>query len=128
MTDTPEQLSRLDRIEQLLLMTTTALGETVRQQQTNTNAIAGLTQEVRQVAVKVDNLTDNVNNLTDTATSVLGRSAILDDVILGLHETTETLIRGFEQHQQNFENNQRSIEAALNRLESMILQIIRRFE
>jgi len=37
MTATPE-LSRLDRIEQLILLTTTALGETARQQQqVNTN-------------------------------------------------------------------------------------------
>lgn len=41
MTDTPEQPpSRLDRIEQLLLLTTTALGDTARQQQANTQAIA----------------------------------------------------------------------------------------
>ncbi|MBD2303044.1 hypothetical protein [Nostoc sp. FACHB-190] len=128
MTNAPEQPSRLDRVEALAIR--------------NTEAIAGLAQEMGQLTAKVDNLTDNVNNLTNTATSVLGRSAILDDVILGLHETTDILIQGFEQHQrnfeqhqqsferhqQNFENNQRSIEAALNRLEAMLLQIIRRFE
>lgn len=43
MTETTEQLSRLYRIEQLLLLTTTTLGETARQQQANTEAIAQVT-------------------------------------------------------------------------------------
>jgi hypothetical protein len=56
MTNTPEQPSRLDRIESILVTV-------AEQQAANTQAIA---------------------ELTDNVTRVLGRSAILDDVLLEL--------------------------------------------
>lgn len=71
MSDTPEQPSRLDRIEQLLLMTTTALGETVRQQQANTQAIAQVTARLDQLTIKTDALTEDVRLLTDYFTQVI---------------------------------------------------------
>lgn len=92
--------SRLDRIEALL--------ERVVEQQAYTQ--------------------QQLNGFIGTANTVLARSAILDDVVLELREATERHQQNFERHQQNFENNQRSIKAALNRLEAMVLQIIRRFE
>ena len=115
MTDTPEQpTTRLDQIETILLQTNISLNRVAQQQELNTQAIT--------------ELTDNTNR-------VLARSAVLDDVLLELHESSERHQMNFERHQQNFErhqenfeNSQRSIEAALNRLEAMILQIIRRFE
>ena len=111
MTDTPEQPSRLDRAEALAIR--------------NTEAIAGLTQEVRQLTVKIDDLIDNVNSLTNDVTRVLGRSAILDDVLLELRENTEVLQRNFEQHQQNFDENQRTTNAALNQLGAILVQLTR---
>lgn len=65
MTENPGQSSRLDRIEQLLLLTTTALGETARQQQANTNAIAQVTARLDQLTITVDGLTEDVRLLTD---------------------------------------------------------------
>lgn len=121
MTDTPEQPNRLDRIEQLLLLTTTALGETARQQQANTQAIADLTQGMQELASNVDR--------------VLARSAVLDDVLLELRDSHEQQQQHFEQHQRNFEQHQRNVEenqrttnAALERLEVILMQIVRRFE
>lgn len=114
MTNIPEQSSRLDRIEALL--------ERVAEQQANSQ--------------------QQLDSLINTASSVLARSAVLDDVVLELRDTTETLSRGFEQHlrnfeqyQRNFEQHQRNVEenqrttnAALERLEAILLQLMRRFD
>lgn len=90
MTDTPEQPSRLDRIEGIL----TRVAE---QQERNTEAIA---------------------DLTDNVTRVLGRSAILDDVLLELRDSHEEL-------KQNFLENQRTTNAALNQLGAILVQLTR---
>ncbi|WP_242063032.1 hypothetical protein [Nostoc sp. FACHB-145] len=66
MTSTPDQPSRLDRIEAIL-------DRVAAQQQLNTQAIAQLT-------TKLDNLSDNVNDLTSNVDSVLARDAVLNDV------------------------------------------------
>ncbi|WP_243458356.1 hypothetical protein [Nostoc sp. UIC 10630] len=58
-----------------------------------------LRQEMRQLTTRVDTLTDNVDR-------VLARSAILDDVLLELRDS-------HEQHQRNFEEHQRTTNAAL---------------
>ncbi|UKO95797.1 hypothetical protein [Nostoc sp. UHCC 0870] len=107
MTNIPEQSSRLDRIEALL--------ERVAQQQANSQ--------------------QQLDSFINTASSVLARSAVLDDVVLELRDTTETLGRGFEQHLRNFEQHQRNVEenqrttnAALERLEAILLQLMRRFD
>lgn len=126
MADTPrqfnaEQPSRLDRIEAVLERVT-------EQQRANTQAIGELTQETRE-------LTSNVDR-------VLARSAILDDVLLELRDSHEQQQRHFEQHQRNFEQhqqnfeqhqrnveeNQRTTNAALERLEVILMQLMRRFE
>jgi len=102
MTDTPS--SRLDRIE-------TILDRVATQQQLNTQAIAQLT-------TKLDNLSDNVNDLTSNVSSVLARDAILNDVLLELRES-------HEQHQRNFEEHQRTTNAALNQLGAILVQLTR---
>ncbi|MBW4565988.1 MAG: hypothetical protein KME32_33910 [Mojavia pulchra JT2-VF2] len=108
MTNTPQDTpSRLDQIEALLLQTNASLNRVAQQQETNTQAIA--------------DLTENTNR-------VLARSAVLDDVLLELHESHERHERNFEQHQRNVEENQRNINAALDRLEAILLQIIRKPE
>lgn len=71
MTDTPQQSSRLDRIESIL-------ATVAEQQATNTQAIA---------------------ELTDNVTRVLARSAILDDVLLELRDSHEELKRDFLENQ-----------------------------
>ena len=90
MTDTPEQPSRLDRIEAIL-------ATVAEQQATNTQAIA---------------------ELTDNVTRVLGRSAILDDVLLELRDSHEELKRDFLE-------NQRTTNAALNQLGAILVQLTR---
>lgn len=71
MTDTPQQPSRIDRIESIL-------ATVAEQQATNTQAIA---------------------ELTDNVTRVLARSAILDDVLLELRDSHEELKRDFLENQ-----------------------------
>lgn len=90
MTDAPQQPSRLDRIE-------TILATVAEQQASNTQAIA---------------------ELTDNVTRVLGRSAILDDVLLELRDSHEEL-------KQNFLENQRTTNAALNQLGAILVQLTR---
>ncbi|MEH2256051.1 hypothetical protein [Nostoc sp.] len=103
MTDTPEYFpSRLDRAEQIIL------GLAERQANTQ-EQVDELRQEMRELTTKIDTLTDNVDR-------VLARSAILDDVLLELRD-------GHEQHQRNFEEHQRTTNAALQSLESILLQL-----
>jgi predicted nucleic acid-binding Zn-ribbon protein len=102
MTDTPS--TRLDRIEAILNRVAT-------QQELNTQAIAQLT-------TKLDNLSDNVNDLTSNVNSVLARDAILNDVLLELRDS-------HEQHQRNFEEHQRTTNAALNQLGAILVQLTR---
>jgi chromosome segregation ATPase len=98
------QPSRLEQIEALLLQTNASLSRVAQQQDRNTEALAQLSQEVRE--------------LTSDATRVLGRSAILDDVLLELRESQE-------QHQRNFEEHQRTTNAALNQLGAILAQLTR---
>ncbi|MFN6564278.1 MAG: hypothetical protein RMY28_031420 [Nostoc sp. ChiSLP01] len=102
MTDTPS--NRLDRIEAIL-------DRVAAQQQLNTQAIAQLT-------TKLDNLSDNVNDLTSNVNSVLARDAVLNDVLLELRDS-------HEQHQRNFEEHQRTTNAALNQLGAILIQLTR---
>ncbi|MBD2207834.1 hypothetical protein H6G33_36480 [Calothrix sp. FACHB-1219] len=105
MTDTPQDTpSRLDQIEALLVQTNTSLNRVAQQQDRNTEALAQLSQEVRE--------------LTSDVTRVLARSAILDDVLLELRESQE-------QHQRNFEEHQRTTNAALNQLGAILVQLTR---
>lgn len=64
-------------------------------------------------------LTTDVAQLTENTNRVLARSAILDDVLLELRDSSE-------QHQRNFEEHQRTTNAALNGLEAILLRLINR--
>ncbi|MEH1781759.1 hypothetical protein [Nostoc sp.] len=59
-----------------------------------------------------------MRELTSNVDRVLGRSAILDGVLLELRDS-------HEQHQRNFEEHQRTTNAASQSLESILLQLIR---
>lgn len=67
---------------------------------------------------QLDELSQEMRELTSNVGRVLGRSAILDDVLLELRDS-------HEQHQRNFEEHQRTTNAALQSLESILLQLIR---
>ena len=110
MTNQPD---RLDRVEALAA--------------SNTEAIAQVTARLDQLTLKVDNLTENVNTLTykvddfiETSNRVIARSAVLDDVVLELRESSE-------RNQRNFEEHQRTTNAALNSLEAILLRLITNF-
>ncbi|MBD2511838.1 hypothetical protein H6G91_32145 [Nostoc muscorum FACHB-395] len=109
MTDTPFP-NRLDRIEQIILG--------VAERQANTQA-------------QLDVLSQEMRELTSNVDRVLGRSAILDDVLLELRDSHEQHQRNFEEHQQQaeehlqaFKEHQRTTNAALQSLESILLQLI----
>jgi predicted nucleic acid-binding Zn-ribbon protein len=119
MSDTPEYFpNRLERIEQIILGLAQRQAGTQEQldnltiRQANTQGqLDELSQEVRELSQEMRELTSNVDR-------VLGRSAILDDVLLELRDS-------HEQHQRNFEEHQRTTNAALQSLESILLQLIR---
>jgi hypothetical protein len=109
--------TRLDLIESLLLQTatnlnsvSTRLDRVAEQQATNTQTIGNLSNSL-------NDLSNQVYDFTGTANTVLGRSAILDDIIVRLD-------RNFELHQQRFEENQRSTNAALERLEAILIRLM----
>lgn len=99
MTDTPEQPSRLDRIEMLLERVTNRLDE---------------------LSFRQANTQQQLDDLTSTANSIFSRDAIMNDVLLELRDSNE-------QHQRNFEEHQRTTNAALQSLEAILLQLIRIF-
>ena len=63
--------------------------------------------------------TSVIAQLAENTNRVLARSATLDDVLLELRDSSE-------QHQRNFEEHQRTTNAALQSLEAILLQLIRR--
>ncbi|QLE53008.1 hypothetical protein FD724_34205 (plasmid) [Nostoc sp. C057] len=103
MTDAPFP-NRLDRAEQIIL------GLAERQAETQT--------QVNELRQGLSELSQEMRELTSNVDRVLGRSAILDDVLLELRDS-------HEQHQRNFEEHQRTTNAALQSLESILVQLIR---
>jgi hypothetical protein len=85
--------------------------------------IRGLLAELTRAQIttqqQIRETNTTVQELSSEVTRVLARSAVLDDVLLELRD-------GHERHQQNFEEHQRSTNAALERLEAILLQIIPR--
>lgn len=110
MTDTPEYFpSRLDRIEQIML----GLAE----RQANTQAqLDNLALRQANTQIQVDQLRQSMQELTSNVNQVLARNAILDDVLLELRSSHEI-------HQRNFEEHQRTTNAALQSLEAILVQL-----
>lgn len=98
--------SRLDQIEAILA--------TVATQQANTQ------QQLDNLSNRQANTQQQLDELISTANSVFARDAILNDVLLELRDS-------HEQHQRNFEEHQRTTNAALQSLEAILLQLIRNF-
>ena len=78
--------SRLDRIEAILEQTTQRLDRVAEQQVINTETIGNLSNNL-------NDLSNQVNDFTSTANTVLGRSAILDDIIVRLDRNFELHLR-----------------------------------
>jgi predicted nucleic acid-binding Zn-ribbon protein len=81
--------------------------------------LAELTRAQITTQQQIQETNATVQELSSEVTRVLARSAVLDDVLLELRDS-------HEQHQQNFEEHQKSTNAALERLEAILLQIIPR--
>jgi hypothetical protein len=112
MTDTPEYFpSRLDRIEQIML------GLAERQANTQIQ-LDNLALRQANSQIQLDELRQEMRELTSNVDRVLSRSAILDDVLLELRDSHET-------HQRNFQEHQRTTNAALQSLEAILLQLTR---
>ncbi|MUG98741.1 hypothetical protein F7734_43200 [Scytonema sp. UIC 10036] len=77
-------------------------------------------EQLDNLAVRQANTQNQLTMLTDNVDRVLARSAILDDVLLELRDS-------HERHQRNFEEHQRTTNAALQSLEAILLQLMRNF-
>ncbi|MBE9053747.1 hypothetical protein IQ243_25775 [Nostocales cyanobacterium LEGE 11386] len=89
------------------------------EQQANTQTqLDNLALRQANTQTQVDELRQSMRELTSNFDRVLARSAILDDVLLELRYS-------HEQHQRNFEEHQRTTNAALQSLEAILLQLIR---
>jgi chromosome segregation ATPase len=120
----------LDRIEAILATVATQQASTQQQldnltrQQVNTQQqLDNLTRQQVNTQQQLDNLTlrqvntqQQLDDLISTANSVFARDAILNDVLLELHENSE-------RHQRNFEEHQITTNAALQSLEAILLQL-----
>jgi uncharacterized protein YukE len=118
------QPSRLDQLESVLIQTATNLNQV-------TERLDRVAEQQQVNTVAINNLTYKIDDFIGTANTVLGRSAVLDDVVIGLDATVQRLDstlsrldRNFELHQQRFEENQRSTNAALERLEAILIKLM----
>lgn len=119
MTDTPEYFpSRLDRIEQIMLGLAERQANTQAQLDRTQVQLDNLAFRQGNAQIQLDELRQEMRELTSNVTRVLGRSAILDDVLLELRDSHQT-------HQRNFEEHQRTTNAALQSLEAILVQLTR---
>lgn len=125
------QPNRLDQIEAIL-------ERVAVQQETTAIRLDNLGSRVNELSEVVTEIGYKVDNFISTATTVLGRSTMLDEIILSNNTRTSMLEnivvrldrnqeesnRNFELHQQRFEENQRSTNAALERLEAILIKLM----
>jgi uncharacterized protein YukE len=93
----------------------------------NINDDRSIRELIADLAERQANTQTQLDTFLETANRVLARSAVLDDVVQELRDSTEQSQRNFEQHQRNFEEHQRTTNAALQSLEAILLQLIRIF-
>jgi len=93
----------------------------------NINDDRSIRELIADLAQRQANTQTQLDMFLESANRVLARSAVLDDVVQELRDSTEQHQRNFEQHQRNFEEHQRTTNAALQSLEAILLQLIRIF-
>lgn len=81
-----------------------------------------------QNALSIQSLSEEMRQLTSNVDRVLARSAVLDDVLLELRDSHERHEARFEEHQRIAEENLRTTNAALERLDAILMQLIRNSE
>jgi hypothetical protein len=121
---TTSPVDRLDRIEAIL-------ERVAVQQETTATKLDNLTGRVNELSEVVTEIGYKVDNFTTTATTVLGRSTMLDEIILSndartsiLENIVVRLDRNYEESNRKFEESQRSTNAALERLEAILIQLM----
>ncbi|MEM7713246.1 MAG: hypothetical protein AAF349_06635 [Cyanobacteria bacterium P01_A01_bin.68] len=108
------------------------LTQIAQSQLTTQQQLANLAQRQEISGEQIVQLTDVVNQLTDDISSITARNAVLNEIIPELRESQERqelltteLKQNFERHQHNFEEHQRTTNAALQSLEAILLQLTR---
>jgi uncharacterized protein YukE len=101
----------LERTQQQLERTT----DTVEQTQTQ---IADTQRQLLATQFEIETLTNNVEN-------VFSRNEILNDILLQLRDNQDNLEARFDRHLQNFDENQRTTNAALEQLTAILLRLTR---
>jgi peptidoglycan hydrolase CwlO-like protein len=66
-----------------------------------------------------------IETLTNNVESVFSRNEILNDILLQLRDNQENLQARFDRHLQNFDENQRTTNAALEQLTAILLRLTR---
>jgi uncharacterized coiled-coil DUF342 family protein len=125
-----------DDIRQLLaelthkqIQTETAIQVTQSSIQETQNSIQETQQELRELASETQNsiqeTQQELRELASETRSMLARNEIVNDTVLEMRESHETMKQSFMQHQINFERHQATSNAALQSLEAILLQFIR---
>lgn len=125
MTNNGTPNNRLDRLEAMLTSHAEMLNQLaplmaqVAQVATTTSETVAQHNEIlNRIEQQQELNTQAIAELAENTNRVLARSAILDDVLLELRDS-------FEQHQRNFEEQQRTTNAALNQLGAILVQLTR---
>ncbi|MBW4645601.1 MAG: hypothetical protein KME23_21880 [Goleter apudmare HA4340-LM2] len=119
--------TRLDRIEAILEQVANQQAQLSIKQNRTQDQIITLEEALISLANRQANTQEQLNELLETATNIFNRDAVLNDVLLELHQSHEQHQIRYEEHQRRFEENQRATNAALERFETILLQLIRRF-
>jgi chromosome segregation ATPase len=95
----------------------TLVTELARSQLQTQEQIRDTQEQIRDTQEQIRDTQEQLRELTNDVTRVLARSAVLDDVLLELRDSHQTM-------QANFNENQRTTNAALNSLEAINLRLI----
>jgi len=122
MTETPsldngQPPNRLDRMESILLQVTGNLNRV-------TEKLDRVAAQQEATESRLTELTYKVDDFISTANSVLARTAIVDGMVFELREVVVRLDANADRMQANFEENQRSSNAALERLEAILMRLV----
>jgi uncharacterized protein (DUF3084 family) len=126
MTETPETPapynngqppSRLDRMESILLQVTGNLNRV-------TEKLDRVAAQQEATESRLTELTYKVDDFISTANSVLARTTIVDGMVFELREVVVRLDANADRLQANFEENQKSSNAALERLGAILMRLV----
>jgi uncharacterized protein YukE len=87
--------------------------------------VTELARSQLQTQEQIRDTQEQLRELTNDVTRVLARSAILDDVLLELRDNQGNLQARFDRHLQNFDENQRTTNAALEQLTAILMRLTR---